>query len=447
MVARLFYSQKTIKMKYLKLFLLLFAAASLATAVRAQQFNGDMNHNDVLDVDDVTMLIGGYLTGEAEVVGPEVNHFHVDNSLVAGTWYRSKTDKLVLNTDGTTDYGSGYTYRFLPSQGCILFLNAVRTPVDYIKVVYFGYNGIGKYMAVKFPTDKGLTIYYTEPVQPVTSIILSQTTLNLQLDSNPVRLTATVEPTDADNTAVTWSSSNEEVATVSTRGSVEALNEGTAIITCTAADGSGVIATCEVIVDRGNYHNGHEYVDLGLSVKWATMNVGANSPEDYGNYFAWGETEPKDTYNWSTYKWCKGEWTTQTKYCTSSSYGTVDNKTMLEPEDDAACVNWGGNWRMPTSVELNELKEKCTWTWTNQNGVYGHNVTTPNGNSIFLPAAGSYEETTVHEAESYGYYCSSSLSTQSPDRARYLNISSSSVVLDSYGSHRWRGRSVRAVCP
>ena len=235
-------------MKKIYSFLLLLAATVLTTTVKAQQFNGDMNHNDVLDVDDVTMLIGGYLTNTTEVVGPEVNHYHVDNSLVVGTWYRSKTDFLTLNADGTTNYGNGYTYRFLPSQGCILFLNAARTPVTYIKVVYFNSNSLGKYMAAKFPGKDDLTIFYTEPIQPVESITLSQTSLNLQLDSDPMRLTATVEPSNADNTSVEWMSSNEEVATVSSRGTVEAVGEGTATIICTAADGSGVTATCEVTV-------------------------------------------------------------------------------------------------------------------------------------------------------------------------------------------------------
>ena len=92
---------------------------------------------------------------------------------------------------------------------------------------------------------------------------------------------------------------------------------------------------------------GHEYVDLGLSVKWATCNVGASKPEEYGDYFAWGETQPKSNYDWNTYKWCNGSNDTQTKYNTKSNYGTVDNKTTLDLSDDAACANWGGNWRMP----------------------------------------------------------------------------------------------------
>ena len=136
----------------------------------------------------------------------------------------------------------------------------------------------------------------------------------------------------------------------------------------------------------------HAYVDLGLSVKWATYNIGASSPEEYGDYFAWGETAPKDVYVWSTYKWCNGSQNTLTKYCTNKEYGAVDNKITLELEDDAAHVNWGGEWRMPTKAELEELREKCTWTPAKINGVSGREITGPNGNKLFLPYSGYCSE-------------------------------------------------------
>ena len=190
---------------------------------------------------------------------------------------------------------------------------------------------------------------------------------------------------------------------------------------------------------------GHEYVDLGLSVKWATCNVGANKPEDYGDYFAWGETKPKSTYNWSTYKWCRGSYDTQTKYNTSSSYGTVDNKKTLELSDDAARANWGGSWRMPTDAEWTELREKCKWTLTTQNGVKGYKVTSKsNGNSIFLPAAGYRDDSSLGNAGSYGNYWSSSLYTGYPDYAWGVYFNSSRVGRDS--NKRYYGFSVRPVC-
>lgn len=190
--------------------------------------------------------------------------------------------------------------------------------------------------------------------------------------------------------------------------------------------------------------NGHEYVDLGLSVKWATCNVGATSPEDYGGYYAWGETEEKDDYSWSTYKWCKGSSDTMTKYCTNSSYGTVDNKTTLEPQDDVAHVKWGGSWRMPTEAEQDELHNNCTWTWTTQNGVKGYKVTSKkNGNSIFLPAAGYRYGTNFYNCGGNGYYWSSSLFEGCSDLALGLYFNSSSC--DWYGFNRYYGRSVRPV--
>ena len=130
----------------------------------------------------------------------------------------------------------------------------------------------------------------------------------------------------------------------------------------------------------------HEYVDLGLSVMWATTNVGAESAEEYGEYFAWGETEPKEAYSWDTYKWCNSADTSITKY------NNADGMTTLLPEDDAATVNWGGKWRTPTKEELAELRLSCTWEWTTLNGINGHQVTGPNGNSIFIPAGGSYNQ-------------------------------------------------------
>ena len=191
-------------------------------------------------------------------------------------------------------------------------------------------------------------------------------------------------------------------------------------------------------------HNGHEYVDLGLSVKWATCNVGASKPVEYGDYFAWGETQPKDYYGLSTYKWCNGSYDTLTKYCTDRSYGTIDNKTVLEASDDAATANWGGSWRMPTKAEQDELREQCTWTWTNQNGVNGYKVTGSNGNSIFLPVAGYRYYSSRYNGGNFGHYWSSSLRTDHPDVAFNLCFHSAGDLGD--WNSRDKGQSVRPVC-
>lgn len=186
-----------------------------------------------------------------------------------------------------------------------------------------------------------------------------------------------------------------------------------------------------------------EYVDLGLSVMWATFNVGAIKPEGYGDYFAWGEVEPKEVYDWSTYKWCNGSESTLTKYCTDSYYGTIDNKTVLEAADDVAAVKWGSTWRMPTDAELLELHTECIWTWTTLNGVDGYKVTGTNGNSIFLPAAGYCGDSSFYGVGIHGYYWSNSLDTNGPRYAWRVNFHSSNVGRRS--NRRDYGYSVRPV--
>ena len=210
--------------------------------------------------------------------------------------------------------------------------------------------------------------------------------------------------------------------------------------------------SCETSIEENGVgkHKGHEYVDLGLpsGLKWATCNVGANTPEEYGYYFAWGEVEPKTTYDWSTYEYGT-DWNQLTKYCNKSDYGKdgfTDNKTVLDPEDDAATANWGGAWRMPTKAEQDELREKCTWTWTTQNGVKGYKVTSKiNGRSIFLPAAGCRIGSSLYCADSEGYYWSSSLYLESVNYAYFVSFTSNYVSRNRDG--RCYGQSVRPVCP
>lgn len=188
----------------------------------------------------------------------------------------------------------------------------------------------------------------------------------------------------------------------------------------------------------------YEFVDLGLSVKWATCNVGADTPEDYGDYFAWGETSPKSEYDWSTYRWCKGDYDNLTKYNIKRKFGTVDKKTQLELSDDVVRVNWGSPWRMPTLEEWEELHTKCNWTWTTQNEVEGYKVVSnTNGNSIFLPAAGYRSGGSLRSASTSGYYWSSSLSTSYPYGARLLHFYSYNVRW--FYHDRYYGLSVRPV--
>lgn len=200
-----------------------------------------------------------------------------------------------------------------------------------------------------------------------------------------------------------------------------------------------------------------ESVDLGLSVKWASFNLGATKPEEYGGYYQWaGTTDVTDksiSLFWNNCPYHKGSHykTGWTKYNTKSSYGTVDKKSVLDPEDDAAHVLLGGNWRMPTVEEWEELKDadNCSWTWTiHNNKAIGYKVQSMiagyEGNYIFLPAAGCRNADGLYFAGSYGYYSSSSLYTDDPFYAYDLLFNSGYVRTDY--DYRYLGQSVRPVC-
>ncbi len=172
--------------------------------------------------------------------------------------------------------------------------------------------------------------------------------------------------------------------------------------------------------------NGHPAVDMGLSIMWATMNVGASSPYDYGDYYAWGEIAPKEEY-------------------TETSYTYHDSPGTLPASNDVVTANWGGKWRMPTDVEWMELRTKCNWTRIELDGIIGYKVTSKvNGNSIFLPAAGYRRKAYYNGVGSYGSYWSSSLSTDNLLKAWAWDFNSSGVInrIDSY---RYWGQSVRPV--
>lgn len=249
------------------------------------------------------------------------------------------------------------------------------------------------------------------------------------------------------------------------------------------------------------YENGHEYVDLGLpsGLKWATINVGATTLGDYGNYYAWGETKGygeadesnlnnynyntpnsyvKTVYNWNTYKWCGGDYNKLTKYCDDASLGTVDNKTTLDAADDAATQNWGGTWRMPTQSDIVELINNCYWVWSNnyigtdktgyivykaksaedkgvlvrKNGEHAslnnYSLSDPH---IFLPTAGYYSADYFRLVGSYGYYWSSTVYKTDSNNGCYLAYGFSFYEADRNNSggifFRCGAQSVRAVCP
>lgn len=214
----------------------------------------------------------------------------------------------------------------------------------------------------------------------------------------------------------------------------------------TLKEGESGYFTVPTSDNHKGWNCGHEwqydYVDLGLpsGTLWATCNVGAFAPEEYGYYYAWGETEPKDTYNWETYKWCNGTYNTLTKYNSYSDHGTVDFKTVLDMEDDAAHVNCGGLWCIPTLDDFKELYDNCSWSWTTLNGVKGYTVSVQNGNFIFLPAP--KKENSIN----MGSFWTSSLYSNNNCNydAYYFWIVSNSRSLDH--SYRANGVAIRPVC-
>ena len=203
-------------------------------------------------------------------------------------------------------------------------------------------------------------------------------------------------------------------------------------------------------VNKSDIGNDHEYVDLGLSVKWATCNVGASQPEVSGDYFAWGETETDAKYNWKAYKYCNGTYKTMTKYCSKSSYGYngfTDTKTTLDTEDDVVHVKWGGDWRMPTEEEFYELLNNCNWAWATQKGVKGYKVISrkDSSRSIFLPVTGYYYDSNLNNTRSDGYYWSCSLKMNTPNSASCLRFNSGYHNKSYYD--RRLGFTIRPVCP
>lgn len=201
-------------------------------------------------------------------------------------------------------------------------------------------------------------------------------------------------------------------------------------------------------IGNASSQQNHEYVDLGLpsGTLWATCNVGANNPWECGDYFAWGETSPKDTYSYDNYKYANDDGIKLTKYCTKKENGNdgyTDGLKELESNDDAATANWGSDWCMPTFDQIKELKEKCNWTWASENGIKGYKVTGSYGNSLFLPASGYRHGSDLSKVGSGGDYWSRSLEESYPDLARSLSFDSSNV--DWYNYFRSHGYSVRPV--
>lgn len=429
----------TIIMK--KIFLLFAMLFAMCAQVSAQAIKGDMNDDYILDVADINELI-------STILGQQVVT-HIDgmgnenyNVIVAGTWYDTPAKKFLLNADGTTDYPNAKTFKYIPGFRCILFFDEQGKPCGVFNDVSLK-GGI----LVVTPFRSDVPIRFTsQPVQLVTSITLSSSELHMSRGEERL-LTATVLPENASNKKVTWTVDNPAVARVA-NNVVYAVANGETVITCSATDGSGVVATCKVVVGTR-----HEYVDLGLpsGVLWATCNIGAEKPEDIGMYFPWGEIKgyakgENHWFIWDYYKWCRGSKTIITRYCTNSGYGEVDYIYELLAEDDAATVIWGKDWRMPTSQDISDLcnSEYTTSEWVTVNGVKGRMITSRiNGNSIFMPAGGRRFDSETGFVGENGNYWSSSVVGSMPCAADLLDFSAARMTRGT--GDRCRGLTIRPV--
>ncbi len=293
--------------------------------------------------------------------------------------------------------------------------------------------------------------------QYVTSILLNQNGISC-LPGKECQLSATVLPDDANNKAITWSSSNDAVATVDNSGKVIAKAIGTSEIMVSAQDGGGTESVCVIHVWKAP-----EAIDLGLSVKWASWNIGASTSSEGEDYFAWGEVlgsgDGKNNFDFYSYKWYEGQKTETPglesevipRYNYDSAYGPVDNLDVLKPEDDVASTKLGSSWRMPTKAEFEELRNRCVWVWTTENGIAGMRITSKvsghTDKSIFLPGAGNIVNTTYQSVGEHGSYWSSNLdhftSYQAPYGAICIHFSGSYYFLQ--GSNRSCGFTIRAV--
>ena len=480
------------------------------TSVNAQQLlKGDMNDDGDLTIGDVTALVEMIKNGERVHIDLNMGLTEADNTKLYGTWETSDHESIVIfDETGAVYNNKKYSYQYYPNLQKLVLSD---TESGLAKVMLFVNKESDAQISIFDNKITDFVLYDLSPeMVKVESITLSQTSLELTVDDIET-IVATVLPEKA-HQKVTWSSSDETVTIVDENGVVTAIEEGTAIITCTATDGSGVSATCEVTITPNailvtditlspsslelffgktatikatvtpdDAHNkeviwtssneavatvkdgvvtavtygtttitctakdksgvsstcevrvDHEYVDLGLrsGTLWATCNIGAEDPADVGNYFAWGEIAPKETYTWEKYIHCNGANNKQIKYCVNADCwdgeGEPDNLTVLKSEDDAATQLWGSDWRMPTSGQLAELNEcpRKEYVIKQYNGysvigveihnrVYGQPT-------IFLPIAGYINNSNTVNSD-IGYYWSSWNSNSGKYTASTLQI-------------------------
>ena len=369
-------------------------------------------------------------------------------------------------TDGYDEFGFVYATSLaqLLTNPAIVRVNTYDMYYDFVGEIETLSNATYYYRSYAYQNGK---VHYGEIMTfhfPfVDGITLNEAYFTMAVGEDPVQLYyEQITPDEAIDLGLLWESSDPGVATVNDEGFVTAVSKGWATIKAVAHDGGGAYACCDVKV----YPEGA--VDLGINARWASCNLGADSPEQYGDYYAWGETqthyttqspltwrEGKTGYYWdaANYKWGtgsspEGDDLGISKYGNPdySTYwagpGEPDGKTVLELEDDAAYVVTGGEWRMPTLEDWQDLLWNCNWKNETLNGVPGKRITGYNGNSIFIPIAG-YMGHDGYDYASTGFYWSSSLDYKSTEKAYYFYFTSSQYYFFPEG--RCLGMSIRPV--
>ena len=447
--------------------ILLLAAAGLQTAW-GQGFRVYMQFS--LRTDSIVFYDG---IGSDQDFGP----FTPVNQMIAGTWYKSKSETITFNEDGTTDYMEGATYKFLPYQGEVLVYDSSKKLRQILRV----HNISEEELVVSTFGAATFSVWTsTQPPQLVTSITISPASLSLQPNETST-LTATVLPSDAENKEVEWMSSDEAVAVVGDSFgtiTVMAKGYGTCTITATAKDGSGVKGECQVTVQQADI-NGHAFVEIG-GLKWATMNVGATTVAGsyetcFGDYYAWGETQPRyasiarSGINNASFTWRNG----YSSGYSRDNYPTYTG-TTLDASHDAATANWGGTWRTPKREDFMALAKACSgsdgndqtpveltstitsggfyWLSSTQTiepaytGVAGVLFVSASDISkrVFFPASGFVYDTSLYDGGTYGRYWSSSLRTLDTGYACSLRFDSSYVSPLNF-DYRCLGFTVRPV--
>lgn len=422
-------------MKKTYIFLLL---AIMTLGAKAQILNGDLDGDSKLTKNDVDLLVNDVLTGNKRNMKSDVyNPFITDQMFISGCWWTDKYNYIEFKPSGINYEGKDYKYEYFPFLGHILLYDEYDYPVKAIYVM----DKDAESITLRTSGSNVMTKYYrNKPVDLVQSITLEELHILLGIGESKT-LQPSVLPTDADCQTFDWSSSDESVVKVSSDGTLTGISEGTATITVTAQDNSGVTVYCDIAV--GSYMAGHEYVDLGLpsGTLWATMNIGENDKDerlDCGYHFAWAETSPKDDYSWDTYTHVEGG--------DSGSLIKYTGTKSIEAEDDAAVQLWGSPWHIPSNTETQELLDNCNWEvfYDDYWGYYwGVTLTSKvNGKSILLKFSG-YMDGQKRTAEGgYGYYwLNSRESTTYPD-ALVFNRKG----IRCAGGDMYRGHVIRPVC-